>query len=163
MARKVHKMTAKRRSALRKAQMASARKRRRRNGAIIAAAGIGTGVAISTTGYVAARSYARHLSRAPKGWDKPVSPIRVSSQRALPAGRSRPPTAKQANRKAQRAAKIAAARAGVTPHTVGTGVWKVSPNGKTRRITRHRPGYDARRRSEYVRRPRPKRYKPRSR
>ena len=159
MARKVHKMTAKRRSALRKAQMASARKRRRRNGVIIAAAGIGTGVAISATGYAAARSYARHLSKAPK----PGGGHRINGMLALPAGKSRPPTAKQANRKAQRAAKIAAARAGVTPHTVGTGVWKVSPNGKTRRITRHRPGYDARRRSEYVRRPRPKRYKPRSR
>lgn len=159
MARKVHKMTAKRRSALRKAQLASARKRRRRNGAIIAAAGIGTGVAISATGYAAARSYARHLSKAPK----PGGGHRINGMLALPAGTSRPPTAAQTRRRAQRAEKIAGARAGKVPHTHGRGAWKVSPNGKMRKITRQRPEYDAKRRKAYKPRPRPKRYKPRSR
>lgn len=157
--RKLHKMTSARRAALRKAQLASAKKRRRRRTAAAVAVGIGLGVGLSIGGKPAYRR-GRDLYKSRNTRRSRQSLIVVSTQKALPPGKSTMPTAARAHRQRQRAQKVKYARTGVTPHTSGKGVFKVSINGRVTKVARNRPGYDAQRRKEYKPRPRQK-YGPR--
>lgn len=158
--------TAKQRAALRKAQIASARKRRRRRNIAIAgtalAVGVGAGIGLNYAG----KRYARHLARAPKpGMTRgPRATVMTKPMLALPPGKSaRPPTAAQQKRKATKAAKIKVARTGAR-HRIEShkGIFKVDQKGNTSYLRRSRPHYDAARRAAYKPRPRPKKYKPRS-
>jgi len=124
-----YRMTAKRRSALRKAQLASAKKRRRRT---IKRVGIGLGVAglvgAGVAGY-GARSYVRHLAsggpRRPSG----PSAFNPTHQLALPRGTS--------------VTKVKKPKRGIHNRP---GVFKVTPAGEAVYIRHPRPLYDRRRR-----------------
>lgn len=148
------KRTAAQRAALRKAQIASARKRRRRRNLAIGAIGVATGVGIAIGANHVGKRYAKHLTSRPKpGRNKPML--------ALPPGKSAAPTRARERRRAQKAAKIARAKTGaknVIPSHKG--VFKFSAKGKGQYVRRHRPDYDAARRAAHVSKPRTK-YGPR--
>jgi hypothetical protein len=126
---KRHRMTPKRKAALRKAQAASARKRRKgRNRKIAIGAGIVGTVGIATVAGLAGRDYVKHLRR----------PYRPSSfmpthQLALPPG--------------QTVTKVKKVKRGVHHRK---GVFKVDSSGTATYIKRNRPNYDWHRRKGFV-------------
>lgn len=137
----VQRRTARQRAALRKAQLASARKRRRNRNIVIGAVGVAAGIGLGAAG----AKYGKHI-KIPKRTSH-RSEFRINGMLALPAGKS----AYRPKREIRRPKPI-----------VRKGIFKVGVKGAPSYLKRHRPAYDAVRRTTYVSKPRPKKYKPRS-
>ena len=123
-------MTPKRKAALRKAQAASARKRRKgRNRKIAIGAGIVGTVGIAAVAGYAGRDYVKHIAR---GGPRP-SAFTPVHQLALPPS--------------QKVTKVYKAKRGVHHRS---GVFKVNSAGTATYIKRNRPNYDWHRRKGFI-------------